>query len=123
MAKIPAFQFYPGDWIQDTRILTLSAKGAWIEILCALWRSHTRGSLTLPLMGWARLLGSTADQSAAVIGELVDMRICASSLDDDLVRRISSGDRKAEVRPGALPGTWSRCQRPWSERQTPWSRR
>ncbi len=30
MAKLPAFQFYPGDWIQDTRALTLAAKGAWI---------------------------------------------------------------------------------------------
>jgi len=97
-AKAPAFQFYPGDWIQDTRILTLAAKGAWIDILCALWRSQTRGSLTLPLMGWARLLGSTADQAAAVIGELVDMRVCESNLDDDLARRVSSGDRKAEVR-------------------------
>jgi uncharacterized protein YdaU (DUF1376 family) len=98
MAKMPAFQFYPGDWIQDTRILTLAAKGAWIDILCALWRSQTRGSLTLPLMGWARLLGCTADQAAAVITELVDMRICDSNLDESLSRGLLSGDRKAEVR-------------------------
>ena len=80
MAKMPAFQFYPGDWIQDTRILSLAAKGAWIDILCALWRSQTRGSLTLPLMGWARLFGCTADQAAAVITGLVDMQICDSHL-------------------------------------------
>ena len=98
MAKMPAFQFYPGDWIQDTRILSLAAKVAWIDILCALWRSQTRGSLTLPLMGWARLLGCTADQAAAVITELVDMRICDSNLDESLSRGLLSGDRKAEVR-------------------------
>ena len=80
MAKMPAFQFCPGDWIQDTRILSLAAKGAWIDILCALWRSQTRGSLTLPLMGWARLSGCTADQAAAVITGLVDMQIRDSHL-------------------------------------------
>lgn len=98
MAKLPAFQFYPGDWIQDTRALTLAAKGAWIDILCALWRSQTRGSLAMPLMGWARLLGCTADQAAAVITELVDMQICDSNLDGSLSRGLLSGDRKAEVR-------------------------
>ena len=98
MAKLPAFQFYPGDWIQDTRALTLAAKGAWIDILCALWRSQTRGSLTMPLMGWARLLGCTADQAVAVVTELVGMRICDSNLDESLSRGLLSGDRKAEVR-------------------------
>jgi hypothetical protein len=98
MAKMPAFQFYPGDWIQDTRALTLAAKGAWIDILCALWRSQTRGSLTLPLIGWARLIGGSADQAAAVISELVGMRICESNLDENLERKILSGDSKAEVR-------------------------
>jgi hypothetical protein len=80
MAKMPAFQFYPGGWIQDTRLLSLAAKVAWIDILCALWRSQTRGSLTLPLMGWARLFGCTADQAAAVITGLVDMQIRDSHL-------------------------------------------
>jgi hypothetical protein len=80
MAKMPAFQFYPGDWIQNTRILSLAAKGAWIDILCALWRSQTRGSLTLPLTGWALLFGCTADQAAAVITGLVDMQIRDSHL-------------------------------------------
>jgi hypothetical protein len=98
MAKMPAFQFYPGDWIQDTRVLSLAAKGAWIDILCALWRSQTRGSLTLPLMGWARLLGCTADQAAAVITELVDMQICESNLDESLSMGLLSGDRKEKVR-------------------------
>ncbi len=98
MTKLPAFQFYPGDWIQDTRALTLAAKGAWIDILCALWRSQTRGSLTMPLMGWARLLGCTADQAAAVVTELVGMQICDSNLDESLSRGLLSGDRKAEVR-------------------------
>lgn len=68
--KAPAFQFYVGDWLQDTRALSLSAKGAWIDILCALWRSSSRGTLTLPLIGWARLIGGTVEQTNEVISEL-----------------------------------------------------
>lgn len=76
MGKQPAFMFYPGDWVQDTRSLSLATKGAWIDILCALWRSQTRGSLTLPIIGWARLISATVAHTEAVITELVDMRVC-----------------------------------------------
>jgi len=39
-------QFYPADWLQDTQILTLEAKGAWINLLCAMWVSPERGQIT-----------------------------------------------------------------------------
>ena len=81
MAKLPYFPFYPGDWMQDTRSLSLATKGAWIDILCGLWRSQTRGTLTLPVLGWARLIGATVDQAEQVIEELVKMRICDSVTD------------------------------------------
>ncbi len=75
-AKLPAFQFYPGDWMQDTRCLSLASKGAWIDLLCAMWRSQTRGQLFLPIVGYARIISSTVDQTEAVIKELTDMQIC-----------------------------------------------
>ncbi len=83
--KAPAFQFYIGDWIQDTRVLSLSAKGAWIDILCAMWRSQTRGALTLPLIGYSRLIGATVDQTKTVIAELVDLQICDFETDSENV--------------------------------------
>lgn len=76
MEKQPAFQFYPADWLQDTRSLSLSAKGAWIDLLCAMWRAQNRGKLTLPMIGYARLIGATAEQAKAVIDELTDMQVC-----------------------------------------------
>jgi hypothetical protein len=77
--KSPDFKFDPGDWIQDTAPLSLAARGAWIDILCALHRSSTRGTMTLPLIGWARLLRSTVDQAKAVMEELIGLRICDSN--------------------------------------------
>lgn len=63
------------DWKRDTLALSLAAKGAWIDILGALHTAPNRGVMTLPLQGWARLIGATVDQAKAVIQELVDMRV------------------------------------------------
>lgn len=63
------------DWKRDTGPLSLAAKGAWIDILGALHTAPSRGVMTLPLQGWARLIGATVDQAVAVIRELVDMKV------------------------------------------------
>ena len=43
----PAFQFYPGDWMQDSELgmCDLCARGLWIELLCLMWKSERRGFL------------------------------------------------------------------------------
>jgi hypothetical protein len=41
-----------------------------------MWRSQTRGELSLPWIGYSRLIGATVDQTKAVIAELVEMGIC-----------------------------------------------
>lgn len=66
----PWIQFFPRDWVADTRALTLAAKGAWIDILAALHNSPTRGSMTLEVEAWARLIGSSGDEAARVLREL-----------------------------------------------------
>ncbi len=87
MGKDPAFQFYPGDWVQDTGCLSLASKGAWIDLLCAMWRSQTRGELSLPIVGYARIIRSLVDQTRAVIQELIDMGICDAINGDQSVTK------------------------------------
>ena len=45
MAKKPSFQFYPGDWMKDPalRLCSLSARGAWMDMLCLLHECPQRG--------------------------------------------------------------------------------
>ena len=76
--KAPAFQFYPTDWIRDTRVLSLPARGAWADILAFMWDAPERGRLTYSWEGWARLLGCHADVTLAksVIEELIAYKIC-----------------------------------------------
>lgn len=47
--KLPALQFYPGDWRKDPGVqsLTYEERGIWIEILFLMHESDSRGTLTL----------------------------------------------------------------------------
>jgi len=46
VGKAPAFQWYPNDWLRDTQAATATVRGIWIDLLCAMWWSATRGTLT-----------------------------------------------------------------------------
>lgn len=62
--KLPALQFYVGDWRKDPGVQALSYhdRGVWFEILCLMHESEQRGKLLLngkpmPEEALARLLG------------------------------------------------------------------
>ncbi len=43
MTKLPFMQFYPSDWLRDTRRLTAPAKAVWIDIIALCWNEPERG--------------------------------------------------------------------------------
>jgi hypothetical protein len=49
MAKLPALQFYPGDWRKDpgVRALDYEERGVWFELLLVMFESEERGKLVL----------------------------------------------------------------------------
>ncbi len=63
--KLPAMQFYVGDWRKDPAVQALSFhdRGVWFEMLCLMFESPERGRLVLkdgvpmPEAALARLLG------------------------------------------------------------------
>ncbi len=61
--------------MRDTRVLSLAAKGGWTDIICMLHSSSTRGRMTLPVVGWARVMGASVDQAEAVLTELEMMQV------------------------------------------------
>lgn len=73
--KLPFLQFYPADYLVDTRVLTLSARGAWVDILCVLHASSTRGTSTLPVRGWARIMGVSDADFEIALGEIEAMKV------------------------------------------------
>ena len=68
--KLPYMQFYPSDWLADTRFLTPLAKAAWIDTLAVLWSTPRRGALTESTAAWARLWACSPDEAASIMDEL-----------------------------------------------------
>lgn len=85
MGKAPAFQFYPGDWIQDTRILTPVTRGIWIDMLCFMWRSEARGSLSGTIEQLARMLSCNASEITHAVHELSVTKIADVTECNDFV--------------------------------------
>lgn len=80
MGKAPAFQYYVGDYIQDTRCLSLAARGAWSDLLCYMWRSETRGEITYDVAGFANLFGCSVEVAIEVLNEIIKRGVCNASV-------------------------------------------
>jgi len=81
MAKAPAFQFYPDDFLRDTLELSVAARGCWITLLCKMWCSVTPGRISWPIVGYARTFGSTVEQAEKLIDELRAFGVCDADTD------------------------------------------
>ena len=68
--KLPFIQFYPVDWSADTRILSLAARGAWLEMIIAM---HVRGRTDAVSGTPARLaglIGCSEEEFLSILEEL-----------------------------------------------------
>lgn len=77
--KLPAFQFYPGDWRKDPGVQSLDyeARGVWFEILCLMHEAEPRGMLTLAGKAMsdealARLLGLDKHHLNQILSKLAE---------------------------------------------------
>ena len=78
--KLPAFQFYPGDWMKDPslRSCSLPARGLWIDLLCLMHESPVRGFLMLTKdvamhdEHIARCVGADQEVVTCLVGELIN---------------------------------------------------
>jgi hypothetical protein len=66
----PGFYFYTGDWLKKTRLLTLGARGAWIDLLVLMDEQKPRGQVTLSLAQYAGYWNVSTEVAAGVILEL-----------------------------------------------------
>lgn len=74
--KAPASQFYFSDYMRDTRILSLQARGAWMDILCIMWFADERGRCNADVTQMKRLWGVEIDTAKAVLDEIITCKIC-----------------------------------------------
>lgn len=71
LGKNPAFQFYPSDWIRDPQLrqATFQARGIWIDLLCYMWWSESKGEISGTKESLSRLVGCTTEQFDAFLSE------------------------------------------------------
>ncbi len=80
MAKLPAMQFYPGDWMKDPalRSVSIAARGLWIDMLCLMHECDRRGYLQhvtgkpVTAEQLARMTGCSTDELSQLLQELED---------------------------------------------------
>lgn len=68
MSDIPFIKFFPTDWLSEEtlRLVSMGARGLWIDLLCLMARSNRRGYLEL-----AGGIKPTSEQIARLLGRSV----------------------------------------------------
>lgn len=82
MPSNPSFQFYPGDYCRDTRLLSIAARGAWMDLICSLHWSQPRGKITVDIPALDRLWGTQTEHTRQLLKELQDRKVCDIVTDD-----------------------------------------
>ncbi len=72
MGKLPYIPIYIGDWEQDTNCISIEAEGALIKLIFKLWKSPTKGLLSISFQQIAFLLKKSEDNAVKIIQELKD---------------------------------------------------
>ncbi len=105
--KLPAFQFYPGDWKKDPGIqaLTYEERGIWFEILLIMFESEDRGKLTinrkkLPIDLLAVCLGLDEKITEKFLNKLLDLGVAKKERKTGIIysKRMVSDEKLRKVK-------------------------
>lgn len=108
--KLPAFQFYPGDWRKDPGVQSLDFhdRGVWFEMLCYMHESEERGVLLLnghPMdeSALARLLGLDKQILTTTLTTLLTYGVATRREEDGAIicRRMVRDEQLRQVRQSA----------------------
>lgn len=75
MSKQPYIPLYVGDYLKDTRILPLAARGGWVDLILYMWESPVRGQLEGSIEDYARLMNCDVKEANFVLDLLEQKRI------------------------------------------------
>ncbi|MBF9222501.1 hypothetical protein [Hymenobacter ruricola] len=108
--KLPAIQFYPGDWHKDQGVqaLDLAQRGAWFELLLMMHDSDERGVLLvngqpMPDAVIARRLGLDNQSANQILTTLLDYGVASRRESDGALycRRMVKDENLRQVRTAA----------------------
>lgn len=90
-AKLPAFQFYPGDWRKDPNLRRCShaARGVWMDVLCLMFDCEERGILISDGKPW------THEDAAAAVGG--DQKAALACITELLGKGVAKLDKRGAI--------------------------
>lgn len=92
--KLPWMKWWPKNWEEDTKHLTITSAGFWIRVLSAMWEQPERGKITMSLGGYSRLIKCTISETKKALEELINTKVCNSNLAIPVKISISSGENE-----------------------------
>lgn len=104
--KLPAVQFYTGDWLKDPALRACSAvaRGVWMDMLCLMHESPERGHLMhangkpVTAHQLTRMAGCTPDEVDAALEELDDCGVFSRTEEGVIYcRRMVRDERKRRL--------------------------
>ena len=113
--KMPAIMFYTGDWLKDpaVRMLTLSQRGLWIDMLSLMYESSDRGFLALkngqPVSNeqLSRMVGARIEQVEECLHQMEEVGVFSRTKDGVIYSRRMVNDekiREQKVKAGKASG-------------------
>jgi hypothetical protein len=77
LSKLPAFQFYPGDWMKDPQVsmLTPQARGIWFDLICAMHENGRSGNVSGTSDQLARISRSNTSEFDAALEEFIVTKV------------------------------------------------
>lgn len=89
--KAPAFQFYPGDWLKDPALTMCSqaTRGAWIDMLAAMWEVKDRGVLQGTVHQLARVCRCSPEEMDAALHEIEANNVANITRDNGVITVMS----------------------------------
>lgn len=97
--KLPAFQFYTGDWLKDPNLrrCSLAARGVYIDMLCLMFECEIRGVLATNGVAW-----SEREIAATISGEPSQLLSCVEELLRKGVVSRDDADGNSTGTPGSI---------------------
>lgn len=97
-SNLPWRKFYYKDFSVDTQVLTVEGCGAWIRILAFMNRDDDpSGTETLSLDGWAKVIGASEEETAAILTELGTKHVANISNGCDMSQNVTKSHSDVTV--------------------------
>lgn len=116
------FFLYTGDWLKDTRVLSVAARGCWADALCFL--NEHAGTVTWPLQSFAKFWGMSNEESREILDELAITQVGNVEWQNDgktlaklsnrrmlreIQKRAETKEKRAEAGKKGAARRWQKC--------------